>query len=80
MDNSALYAKLTEIFHDVFDDDEIVLSPEMTAAKVKGWDSIKHVRLILSIEKGFGVKIAASEVNRLKNVGDLANLILRKVS
>ena len=80
MDNTGLYAKLTKIFHDVFDDDEIVLSPDLTAAKVKGWDSIKHVRLMLSIEKDFGVKIAGSEINRLKNVGDLVNLLQRKLS
>ena len=80
MDNVALYSKLTDIFHDVFDDDEIVLAPHLTAAEIEGWDSLKHVRLIVSVEKGFGVKFAAAEVGRLKNVGDLASLIAAKVS
>jgi acyl carrier protein len=80
VDNTVLYGKMTEIFHDVFDDDDIVLSPQLTANDVDGWDSLKHVRLILSIEKGFGVKFAASEVGHLNNVGDLANLIAAKVS
>jgi acyl carrier protein len=80
VDNSVLYRKLTEIFHDVFDDDEIVLSPQLAANDVDGWDSLKHVRLILSIERGFGVKFSASEVGHLNNVGDLANLISTKVS
>lgn len=80
MDSTVLYTKLTEIFHDVFDDDEIVLSPQMTASDVDGWDSLKHVRLILSVEKGFGVRFSASEVSHMKNVGDLAGQIASKLS
>jgi acyl carrier protein len=80
MDNVVLYGKLTEIFRDVFDDDDIVLSPQLTASDIEGWDSLKHVRLVLSIERGFGVKFSASEVGHLKNVGDLANLVSKKVS
>ena len=80
MDNIALYEKLTAIFHNVFDDDEIVLTPQLTASDVDGWDSLRHVRLVVSVEKGFGVRFAASEVGRLKNVGDLADLIAAKVS
>jgi acyl carrier protein len=80
MDNIALYEKLTAIFHNVFDDDEIVLTPQLKASDVDGWDSLRHVRLVVSVEKGFGVRFAASEVGRLKNVGDLANLIAAKVS
>jgi len=80
VDNNVLYRKLAEIFHEVFDDDEIVLGPQLTAHDVDGWDSLKHVRLILSIEKGFGVKFSASEVGQLNNVEDLANLISAKVS
>jgi acyl carrier protein len=79
MDNTALYSKLTGIFHDVFDDDEITLNPEMTASDVEGWDSLAHVRLILTIEKAFNIKFAASEIGRLKNVGGLAQLIQSKV-
>jgi len=80
MDTDVLYGKLTGIFHDVFDDDEIVLTPQLAADDVHGWDSLKHVRLILSVERGFGVKFSASEVGRLKNVGELACLISSKVS
>jgi acyl carrier protein len=77
--DGVLYEKLTQIFREVFEDDEIVLSPETTADKTKGWDSLKNVRLMLTIEKGFGVKIATSEMLRMQNVGDLASLIGRKV-
>ena len=80
MDNTTLYSKLTGVFHDVFDDDEIKLVPQLTADDVDGWDSLKHIRLILTVEKTFNVKFSASEVGRLKNVGDLAGLIQTKVA
>ena len=80
MDEGAVYAKLTEIFRQAFDDDEITLNPQMTADQTRGWDSLQHIRLMLSVEKGFGVKIANSEMVRMKNVGDLARLIGQKLS
>ncbi|GAA0752002.1 MULTISPECIES: acyl carrier protein [Sphingomonas] len=75
-----IYDKLTEILQDVFDDDEIVASPELAAADVDGWDSLAHVRFILAIERGFGVKFSAAEASAFANVGELANGIAAKRS
>jgi acyl carrier protein len=80
LDNAAVYAKLTDIFHDVLDNDEIVLAPELTAKEVDGWDSLAHVRLILTIERTFRISFTASEIGRLKNVGELAGLIQTKAA
>jgi acyl carrier protein len=80
MDNAAVYAKLTEIFRDVLDNDEIVLAPHLTAKDIAGWDSLSHVRLVLTVEKVFRVSFTASQVGRLKNVGELADLIQSKTA
>jgi acyl carrier protein len=80
LDTAAVYARLTDIFHDVLDNDEIVLTPQLTANDVDGWDSLAHVRLILTVEKAFHVSFTASQVGRLKNVGELADLIQSKAS
>lgn len=74
-----IFLRLTEIFHDVFDDPALVLSPELTAKDVEEWDSLTHVRLMLTVEKGFGVSFTAAEVGNLKNVGDLVALIKSKL-
>ncbi|MEC5387197.1 acyl carrier protein [Uliginosibacterium sp. H3] len=74
-----LYARLTGIFQDAFDDDTLVLTPELTAQDVDGWDSIAHIRLALTVEKAFGIKFSAGEVGKLKNVGEFASLIQSKV-
>jgi len=79
MDSAAVYSKLTDVFRSVFDDDDLVITPGLTANDVDGWDSLRHVRLMLTVERAFGIKVSAYEVNKLKNVGQLATLIQEKI-
>jgi acyl carrier protein len=67
--------KLTQIFHDVFGDETIEIRRDMTATDVAGWDSLTHLRLVLSIERGFGIRLPSTKVSALKNVGDMLDLI-----
>jgi len=80
MQRDAIYARLTEILRDVFDDDDIVARPELTAADVDGWDSFAHLNVVFSVERAFRISFAASETTALKNVGDLVELIERKTA
>ena len=75
MDTDTIYAKLTDAFRDVFDDDGIVVTAQLSADDVDDWDSLAHVRLVLAVERKFGLKFSAAEVGRLKNVGEFAALI-----
>ncbi len=75
-----LYQRLTSIFQDVFEDDSIVVTPELTAKDVPEWDSLSHIRLILEVQKAFKVKFSAAQTASLKNVGELAQLIRSKVA
>lgn len=75
MDQANLYQQLTAIFRDVLDDDSLDLKPELTAKDVDGWDSLTHLRLLLSVEKAFRVRFTTAEIGKLENVGDLATLI-----
>ena len=38
MDETQIYARLTEIFKDVFDEDSIEITPETSAKDVDGWE------------------------------------------
>ncbi len=80
MTDAEIYAGLTEIFHDVFDDDTIVLRPEMTADDLEDWDSHNHISIIVAAEVRFGVKFQTAEIEDLRNVGELAQCIGRKLS
>jgi acyl carrier protein len=75
MDEPQIYVRLTQIFEDVFDEDSIKVTPELSAKDVDGWDSLTHIRLILTIEKALKIKFSTSEIGKLENVGDLVKLI-----
>jgi acyl carrier protein len=74
--------EVQQVFRDVFGEDQIVLTDDMTADDIPGWDSLGHLNLIIAIEKRFGIKFATAEISRLKdddqNVGTLLALIARK--
>ena len=78
--SSAIQERLTDVFRDVFDDDTIVIDRRTTAADVDGWDSLAHIRLLLSVERAFKVSLTASEIGKLKSVGDLMDLLERKTA
>jgi acyl carrier protein len=67
--------RLQKVFRDVFDNDELVITPETTAADIDDWDSINHVNLVLAVEREFKVRLSSSKIAGLKNVGELANLL-----
>lgn len=71
--------KLTAVFRTVFDNDEIILRPELTAGDVDGWDSMSHVNLLLAVEKGFGIRFSQKEALSFKNVGEMLKCIESKV-
>ena len=75
MDEPQIYQRLTGIFQDVFDEDSIEVTPKLSADDVDGWDSLTHIRLILTIERAFKIKFSTSEIGKLENVGDLVILI-----
>lgn len=78
MTEAEIYSALTEVFQDVFDDDDIVLTPRTTASDVPGWDSQAHVNLVVAAEARFGIRFRTAELESLHNVGDFVQLIARK--
>lgn len=75
---SEIYAVLSSIFHDVFEDDTIVVTPDLTAADVPEWDSLSHIRLILAVQKRFRITFSAAQTATLQNVGELVAMIEAK--
>lgn len=78
MTDVAILNRLTPLLRDVFDNDDLVATPELTARAVDGWDSLGNVRLFLEIERAFSIRFSATEIASLKNVGQLVELIGKK--
>ena len=76
-----IYQRLTRIFHDLFDDDSIVLTPRLTANDVAEWDSLRHIQPDPGRAEGFQDPVlAAIDTANLKDVGELAALIQAKAA
>jgi len=75
-----IISKLIPIFRAVFDDDGLIIEKSTTAEDIDGWDSLAHIRLVVAIEKAFGLKFSAAEISNLKNVGEMTELINNKQS
>ena len=74
-----VFEKITRIFREEFDDDSLIIVDETNAEDIEDWDSLAHVELVMTMEKEFNMKFNIKEVGKLKNVGEMADLILSKL-
>ncbi|WP_370516025.1 acyl carrier protein [Novosphingobium sp. Gsoil 351] len=70
--------QLGEIVRDVFDDEVAEITEETTARDVEGWDSLNHIRFMVTVEQRFNVRFTSREVESLHNVGDLLKALNSK--
>jgi len=77
---SDILNKLQPIFQDIFEDDELLITAESNADTVEDWDSLAHIILIFAIEQEFEIKFALGELEAMKNVGDMVELMQTKLS
>ena len=70
--------RLQTVFHEVFEDDAIILRDTTTAADIDGWDSVANIRLMVSIEEAFHLRFDVGEFQDYRNVGDLVTAIARR--
>ena len=75
MDDREIYERLRNVFRDVFDDESIVLHPEFSSNELPAWDSLMHLRLLLTVEKSFNLRFSTSELGSLNNVRELVSVI-----
>lgn len=70
--------QVQEIFRDILDDEDLILTDNTTAHDVDGWDSLSHIQLVVAMEKHFKIKFSAKEILSWKNVGELIDSIVVK--
>lgn len=78
--SDATIEAINSALQNVVGDDDIDVSADTKAADVEGWDSLANVRLFIELEGKFGIRFNASEIENLKNIGEISNLILSKTS
>ena len=77
MNQTEVIAKLQTIFDNVFLE-PVELTPSLSAKDVPEWDSLMHISLMVAVEKAFSVRFRVGEVENTHNVGEFADLILKR--
>ncbi len=78
MNQTDVIAKLQSIFDDLFLE-PVSLTPTLSAKDVPEWDSLMHISLVVAVEKAFSVRFRVGEVEATRNVGEFADLILKRM-
>ncbi len=79
MSREEVYERLNAVFADVFDDEELTVKDETTAADVDGWDSLMHITLIDAVEEEFDISFDMKTIVKLKNVGEMVDVICQEL-
>ena len=79
MSREEVFERLNEVFRDVFDDETIVVGETTTANDIEDWDSLEHINLMAAVESECGIKFSMGQVVTMKNVGEMADIILQKL-
>lgn len=67
--------KLKQIILKELNLEEFEIKDETQANEVPGWDSLKHLNIILAIEKSYNIKFKGMEIMKVQNIGSLQKLI-----
>ena len=78
MDREYMFNSVQEIFRDIFDDKELIVTNGTNSDEIEDWDSLNHINLVSAIEKEFNIRFALGELLSLKDVGTKIDLMLEK--
>jgi acyl carrier protein len=80
MGREAILAEVQNIFRNILDDGELVLTEKSSANNVEGWDSLTHIQLMVTVEKRFKMKFTSQEMMSWKDVGEMIDGIVAKTA
>ena len=74
-----IFIEVQKIFRDIFDDQELLIDNNTNSDSLDNWDSLNHINLVVAIERKFEIKFKLGELQNLKNVGEMINLLKEKI-
>ena len=80
MNNSEIINKLTPIFREVLELNDLELTDDLSASDVDNWTSLTHMLIMTKIEEVFDVTFKLKELKKLQNVGDMISVLEEKTN
>jgi acyl carrier protein len=62
------HERLKLVLADVFERDPADVPDDASSTTVEGWDSLRHLELMLAVEAEFGVRIPTGEMRELTSL------------
>ena len=79
MTRDEVHKNVQEIFRDIFDEDDLIVNDRTSSDEIEDWDSLNHINLVSAIEKEFHIRFALGELQTLKDVGAMIDLMEEKL-
>lgn len=79
MENTEIRERIRKTLVKILKHENFEMVDELTASDVDGWDSLTHMEIISELEEDFNVKFKLRELNKLKNMKSLVDLIDSKL-
>ncbi len=76
--DDALLADITDILRDVFDEDDLVVTPEFSRKDNELWDSMNHLNIVFALESKFRIKFGVVDIEEMQSVADIMNIVKKK--
>jgi acyl carrier protein len=80
MEKQEVLKKLNEIFAEVLKKPDLCLTESMSTDDIDGWDSLTNMMIISEIEKRFEFHLKMRDIIRMRTVGDMCNVILKRIA
>ena len=78
MDREEILKQLALIFGEVLKQPGLKIDYNMSADDIDGWDSLSNMTIISEIEKKWNVHFKLRDIVRMKNIGDMIDVIIRQ--
>jgi acyl carrier protein len=72
--------KLKQIILRELELEDFEINSQIMANEIPGWDSLKHISVIVAIEEAYEIRLPGREVRNLANIGELQELINDKLN
>lgn len=79
MDTQTILERITPIFREVFNDEELDVSINLTSEEIDEWNSLSQTLLLTELEAAFNIKFKLREVATMNNVRAIVALIESKL-
>jgi acyl carrier protein len=70
--------KIEILMADLFNLNSKDITDSLAMANTDGWDSLKHMELIVSIEETFGVELTIEEIVAMQTLKDIKKILKEK--